>query len=292
MNKQEKWLGYLFIAPNLIGIFIFMLIPCLFAVALCFMEWNHMAGLSAMKFIGLDNFQKLWSDETFFKSLNNNLLYTVVGVPIAVGFSMVISVLLNDKVFAKRTLRAMFFIPYVTNGIAVSFVWMLLYEPRKGPLNGLLMSLGIDNPPMWLASTKWALPALIIIYIWSHIGFNTIIYLANLQNIPKDLYEAADVDGAKSRHKFIFITLPMLSPSTFFLLVTGIIGSLKVFGIVAALTQGGPGDSTTVLGYYIYVTAFRFYDMGYASAMSLVLFVMIFIVTFIQWQGHKRWVHY
>ncbi|WP_240762090.1 carbohydrate ABC transporter permease [Paenibacillus thalictri] len=292
MNKQEKLLGYLFIAPNLIGITVFMLIPCLFAFALCFMEWNHMAGLAEMKFVGLEKFAQLAGDETFWKSLKNNVMYTVIGVPLAVALALIVSVVLNDKVFIQKTLRAMFFIPYVTNGIAVAFVWMLLYEPRRGPLNGFLKAFGVDNPPMWLASTKWALPALIIIYIWSHIGFNTIIYLAHLQGIPRDLYEAAEVDGAKGWQKFTYITFPLLSPGTFFLLVTGIIGSFKVFGIVNALTQGGPGDSTTVLGYYIYTTAFRFYDMGYASVMSLVLFVMIMIVTVIQWQGQKRWVHY
>jgi len=292
LNKREKWLGYVFIAPNLIGIIVFMVIPCLFAILLCFAEWNHMAGLSEIKFVGLDNFMRMWKDETFIKSLKNNLMYTTLGVPLAVAISLIVSVILNDKVFAKKTLRAMFFIPYITNGVAVAFVWMLLLEPNRGPLNSFLKSIGIDNPPMWLASTKWAVPALIIIYIWSHIGFNTIIYLANLQNISRDYYEAAEVDGARTWHKFVYITCPLLTPSTFFLLVTGIIGSFKVFGIVVALTQGGPGNSTFVLGYYIYVTAFRYYDMGYASAMSWVLFIMIFIVTFIQWQGQKRWVHY
>lgn len=292
MDKREKWLGYVFIAPNLLGILIFMVLPCLFAMVLCFAEWNHMAGLSEMRFVGFDNFKRLWGDETLLRSLRNNLLYTALGVPLAVLLSMLVAVVLNDKVFAKKALRAMFFLPYVTSGVAVAFVWMLLYEPKRGPLNGFLVSLGIDNPPGWLASTTWALPALIIIYIWSHIGFNTIIYLANLQNISRDLYEAAEVDGARSWQKFAQITFPLLSPSTFFLFITGIIGSFKVFGIVAALTQGGPGNSTSVLGYYIYINAFRYYDMGYASAISWMLFAMIFIVTFIQWQGQKRWVHY
>lgn len=292
MGKREQFLGYLFIAPSFIGITIFMIIPALFSLFLSFTEWNHLAGFSNIEFVGLAQFAKLWDDSTFMVSLKNNIIYTFLGVPIAVVISLLVAVILNDKVFGKNIFRAAFFLPYITNGIAVAFVWMLLFHPRQGPINSFLTAVGVESPPLWLASSTWALPALVIIYIWAHIGFNTIIYIANLQNISKELYEAAEVDGAKSWHKFVFITVPLLSPTTFFLMIIGVIGSLKVFGIIVALTQGGPGNSTTVLAYYVYVTAFNYYDMGYASAISWILFIIIFIFTFIQWQLQKKWVHY
>ncbi len=292
MNKREKWIGYLFVGPNLLGVLVFMVIPCLFAVILSFSNWNHLSSLLTIDFVGFEKFQTMLNDENFFLSLKNNMIYTFLGVPITLAISLFIAVILNDKVFMKKTMRAMFFMPYITNGIAVAFVWMLLFSPVDGPINSFLMSIGVNEPPGWLTSTKWALPALVVIYIWSHIGFNIIIYLANLQSISKELYEAADVDGASAWHKFINITFPMVTPSTFFLLITGVIGSFKVFGIVVGLTGGGPAGSTYVLGYYIYITAFRYYDIGYASALSLVLFVMILIITILQWIGQKKWVHY
>jgi len=292
MKKKEKLIGYLFIAPNVIGVIIFMLIPFLFSLVLVFSNWNHLQGLSKIHFVGLANLARLPGDEWFKESFINNIIYTFFGVPISVMLALLLSVFLNDKVFGKPILRAAFFLPYITNGVAVSFVWMLLFQPLTGPINMFLMSMGIKNPPQWLSSTKWALPALIIINIWATVGYNAIIYLANIQNISADIYEAAEVDGAMGVKKLLYITFPLLTPSTFFLLTTGIITSFKVFGIVAALTQGGPVKSTSVLGYYIYTTAFKYYDMGYASAISWVLFGLIFAVTFIQWQLQKRWVHY
>jgi len=292
MKKNGRFIGYLFIAPNVIGVIVFMLIPFLFSLVLSFSNWNHLQGLSKINFAGFANFARLSGDEGFKVSLFNNIIYTFIGVPISVILALVLAVFLNDKVFGKAILRASFFLPYITNGVAVSFVWMLLFQPTTGPINMFLMSMGIKNPPQWLTSTKWALPALIIINVWATVGYNAVIYLANIQSISQDVYEAAEVDGARGFKKFLYITFPLLSPSTFFLLMTGIITSFKVFGIVAALTQGGPVKSTSVLGYYIYTTAFRYYDMGYASAISWVLFGLIFAVTFIQWQLQKRWVHY
>ncbi|MEG0494290.1 MAG: sugar ABC transporter permease [Clostridia bacterium] len=290
--KKNNWIGYLFVAPNVIGVVVFMLIPFLFSVVLSVMDWNHLQGLSAMTFVGFQNFARLWTDQWFIASVNNNLLYTLIGVPVAVILGLMAAVMLNDRVFGKKFLRAMYFFPYVTNGVAVAFVWMLLFQPRTGPINMFLMSIGVQNPPQWFASTTWALPALIIINIWATLGYNAIIYLANIQSISAEVYEAAEVDGATGMKKFWHVTFPLLTPTTFFLLMTGIISSFKVFGIVSAITQGGPIRSTTVLGYYIYTTAFRNYDMGYAAAISMILFCMIFVVTFVQWRMQKRWVFY
>jgi len=284
--------GYLFIAPSMIGVLIFFVIPFLFSLILAFSHWNHMEGFSSIRFVGLGNFMKMFSDIWFRESFINNIIYSFIGVPISVFLAVILAPILNDKVFGKNVMRACYFIPYITNGVAIAFVWMLLFQPRLGPINSFLRAFGISNPPGWLASTQWALPALIIINMWATVGYNIIIYIANLQIISTDIYEATELDGASGVQKFFYITLPLLTPATFFLLTTGIITSFKVFGIVQALTQGGPIRSTSVLGYYIYLTAFRYYDMGYASAISWVLFAMIFLVTLIQFKLQKRWVNY
>lgn len=290
--RNRKLTGYLFIAPSFIGMTVFMLIPFVLAVVLSFAEWNHLQGLSTMDFVGLNNYIRAFSDKWFLSSLHNNLIYSFVGVPISVMLALFVAVFLNDRVYLKKVLRALYFFPYITNGLAVYYVWMLLYQPKNGLINMVLSSLGVVNLPNWLMSTDWSLPALIIINIWATIGYNVIIYIANIQNISSDVYEAGEIDGATGWQKFRYITFPLLTPSTFFLLTTGIITSFKVFGIVAALTQGGPVRATSVIAYYAYVTAFRYYDMGYASAMSTMLFLMILAVTLIQWKLQNKWVHY
>ncbi len=291
-KMNNRYLGYLFIAPNVIGVTIFILIPFLFSLVLVFSDWNHLQGLSKIRFIGLDNLARLAEDDWFKESFINNIVYTFLGVPVSIILALVLAAFLNNNVFGKTVIRAAYFLPYITNGVAVAFVWMLLFQPETGPINMFLRSIGIANPPGWLSSTKWALPALIIINIWATVGYNAVIYLANMQSVSADIYEAAYVDGATGFRKFIHITFPLLTPSTFFLLMTGIINSFKVFDIVASLTQGGPIRSTSVLGYYIYNQAFKYYDMGYASAISWVLFSLIFVVTLIQWKMQKRWVIY
>ena len=290
--KKQQLTGYLFIAPSFLGMVLFMLVPFFFATFLSFAEWNHLQGLASMAFVGVKNYLAMIQDTWFTASLRNNFIYSFAGVPISVFLAVVVAFFLNDKVFGKSLLRAMFFFPYITNGVAVYYVWMLLFQPRTGPINMMLSSLGISNLPKWLMSTEWALPALIIINVWATVGYNVIIYVANMQNISTDVYEAAEIDGASGAKKFFYITFPLLTPSTFFLLTTGIISSFKVFGVVAALTQGGPIRATSVLAYYIYITAFRYYNMGYSAAMSVVLFLIILVITMVQWKLQKKWVFY
>lgn len=290
--SKRKLNGYFFIAPSLIGMGIFILLPFVFAMLISFTDWFHLQSISEVDFLGIENYTRMFSNRYFLESLSNNFRYSFVSVPVSILIAVIIANFLNDKVFAKGLLRAMYFFPYITNGVAAYYVWMLLFQPRVGPINMLLSSLGVSSLPGWLTSTVWALPALIIINVWATLGYNIVVYVANMQNIPYDLYEAADIDGANGVQKFVHITFPLLTPATFFLLTTGLISSFKVFGIVSALTQGGPIRSTYVLVYYIYVVAFRFYDLGYASAMSVVLFIIIFIITLIQWKLQKRWVFY
>ena len=293
-QKELKQLlkGLAFIGPNYLGFILFTLLPVLFALVLGFCEWNVQEGLSGIKWIGLANFQAMLTDVWFTDSLKNNFLYTLISVPAIMFGSLLLALVLNKFVFMKKTLRVMFFTPYITNIVVICYVWMMLFQPTYGPVNGWLHSIGIANAPGWLSDSRWALPSIMLMNVWIYTGYSMIIYLAGLQAIPTELLEAAAIDGATGYKAFRHITLPLLSPTTFFILITGIINSFKVFAPVSIMTDGGPGTSTTVLVYHIYISAFRFFKMGYASAIACVLFVIIFMVTYLQWLGQKKWVNY
>ncbi len=288
----ENVSGYLFLLPSLLGFAIFFLFPVLFSLFLSLSKWNLSAGFSDLKFVGIENFKTILSDVWFTDSMKNSLIFTAATVIVGVSISLVLAVILNKMVYFKNPLRVMFFLPYISSAVAVAIVWSIVLQPTYGPVNQFLRSLGIQNLPNWLADVHWALPALIGMYIWQNLGYNVVVYMAGLTAINSDLYEAAVIDGAGALAKFFKITVPMVSPTTFFLVIMGIINSFKVFDQVQVLTQGGPGTSTTVLALYIYREAFQFYDMGLASAAAWAMFVIIFIVTIIQWIGQKRWVTY
>lgn len=291
-HMRENITGYLFIAPNLIGFVVFVFIPVVFSLVISFTDWNIFKGLKGMHFVGLNNYKDLFTDVWFVSSIRNNLLYTLVTIPVIIVISIITAVILNNKVYCRNTIRALFFLPYIANVVAISTVWMMLYNPANGLINQFLRSIGISNPPQWLASTRWALPAIMIIGIWAGIGYNTVVYMAGLQGISPSLYESASIDGANIFQKFFKITVPMLSPTTFFLLITDIIGSFQVFGQINIMTGGGPGTSTTVIAYYIYQSGFKYYKMGYAASIAWFLLLGVFVVTLIQWQGQKKWVNY
>lgn len=288
----ENVSGYLFLLPSFLGFAIFFLFPVLFSLFLSLSKWNLSAGFSDLKFVGIKNFKTILSDVWFTDSMKNSLIFTAATVIVGVSISLVLAVILNRMVFFKNTLRVMFFLPYISSAVAVAIVWSIILQPTYGPVNQFLRSLGIQNLPNWLADVHWALPALIAMYIWQNLGYNIVVFMAGLTAINSDLYEAAVIDGAGALAKFFKITVPMVSPTTFFLVIMGIINSFKVFDQVQVLTQGGPGTSTTVLALYIYREAFQFYDMGLASSAAWAMFVIIFIVTIIQWIGQKRWVTY
>ena len=219
-------------------------------------------------------------------------MYVLSVVPIEIVLAMIIAVILEKAVYFKGFFRLVYFMPYISNIVAVSVVWMALYHPSQGPINQLLMAIGIKNPPLWLASSKWAMLALIIMSVWLGIGYCIVIYMAGLQGIPDEIYEAAKIDGANAIERFRYITLPYLSPTTFFLLIVRLIATFQVFGPINIMTEGGPGRATTVLVYHIYRTAFRFYQVGYASAVAFVLFLIILALTLVQWKAEKTWVTY
>ncbi|WP_435169032.1 carbohydrate ABC transporter permease [Paenibacillus glycanilyticus] len=287
--RRNRLTGYTFLLPNILGFLIFICFPVCASFLISFTEWN---GFGEIKFTGLSNYTRLWSDDTFRISLINSLVMTAVFVPATLILAILAAVALNRGIKGVKLFRTAIFLPHITATIAVAVVWQLLYNPTMGPINGLLRSLGIANPPAWLASTQWALLSVIIVSIWHSIGYYMVLYLAGLQGIPKDLYEAAEIDGAGKVSQFRNITMPMLSPVIFFTVIMGIINSFKVFDLVYVLTKGGPGRSTHMLVYDIYDTAFKRYEYGYASAMAYVLFAIILVITLIQFRGQKRWVNY
>ncbi|TMW72533.1 carbohydrate ABC transporter permease [Alteribacter natronophilus] len=288
--KRQQMIGYLFILPSIIGVSIFFLFPLLFSLVLSFTNWSGPSGRGT-EFIGMENFQRILGDEVFRQAFFNNFLY-LIHVPIAVFLGFLVAVFLNRSVYMKNALRAVFFLPYLISPIAIGFVWMLLFHPSEGPINVMLMSLGVDNPPGWLSSTGSSMYAIIIMSAWQIMGFNIIIYLAALQGVPRELEEACSMDGAKKWQITRYVTFPFVSPITLFLLIIGVANAFKNFGLIQAVTGGGPGNSTTILPLYVYQTAFRYYELGYASTIAIILFLVIFAITLLQWLGQKKWVHY
>jgi multiple sugar transport system permease protein len=290
-NKKDAIAGYLFILPNLVGFLVFTLISVVFSLTISFTNWDMMSSLSEVKFTGLQNYIRLFSDSWFLDSLLNNL-YFMLFVPVYLFIALVAAVIFNGLIFFSKLFRTVIFLPNLTNIVITAFLWQMLLRPNGGIINNILMSLGIANPPGWLASTFWVKPALVVMLGWMGIGYYAVIYLSGLQAIPKQLYEAASIDGAGKVKQFFRITIPMISPTTFLQMITGIIGSFGIWSIIQVLTGGGPRTSSSVIGFYIYKSAFEFGEMGYASAMAWVLFIIVLLLTLVQWRGQKKWVNY
>ncbi|MWC27880.1 ABC transporter permease subunit [Paenibacillus sp. MMS18-CY102] len=290
-NGREDLAGWIFVGPMLLGTLFITLIPIIASVLISFTDWSFIRGVGDIRFVGLDNFQKLSTDETFLTSMKNNFIL-MLAIPVAMAVSLLLAILINGKVYFKDLFKIIYFMPYISSVVGVAVVFQVLFHPSLGPINQFLTMLGVDNPPKWLADIHFSLPSVMLILIWVQIGFNMIIYMAGLQNIPKDLYEAASIDGATSWQQFKRITLPMISSTTFFLLVTGVVYSFKVFDLIAVLTKGGPANSSSVMVYYLYEVAFTSLKTGYASAIAMVLFVCVLAITLIQWLGQRKWVNY
>lgn len=291
LHSGETLAGWLFVSPMLLGVSVLVLIPIIATLVLSFADWNFVQGWDGINWVGFGNFEKLMDDTSFLRSVRNNFLF-LLAVPIYMLVSMVLAVILDRHVYMKGYFKVAYFMPYISNIVAVAVVWQVLFQPSFGPINQVLRALGFDNPPMWIADPNYALISIMMIVIWTSIGFNMIIYIAGLQSIPKDLYEAADIDGANGWIKFKRITFPLLSPTSFFLLVTGVISTFKVFDIIAVMTQGGPIGSTSLMVWYLYDTAFVNLKVGYASSIAVVLFVFVLLITIGQWAAQKRWVNY
>ncbi len=286
--RRETMAGILFILPGFIGFFIFILIPVIMSLGISFTEWNFLKGWGAMEFNGLENFLKLFTDDWFIVSMKNNLIFAGVTIPTLLILGLITANIINRHCYFGGVIRVLIFIPYIASVVAICTVWQVILQPSYGPVNQFLMSIGIENPPKWLVSEDWALWALMLINIWTQLGYYVAVYMAGLRNVPSDLYEAAAIDGASSVQQFLYITIPMVSPTTFFLAIMGIIGSFKAFDLVSVMTQGGPGNATSVMAYYIYKTAFNEFKMGYACALAWALFIVIFLVTLVQWRYQEK----
>jgi multiple sugar transport system permease protein len=280
--------AFWFLLPCSLGFIVFVFYPLIASFVLSLTDWN---GFTKMNFVGVNNFVRMVGDSTFQISLKNNLFYTFGTVPLTICFALLLAAAMNVKIRGIGIYRVIFYLPNITAMIAISIIWITIFA-KYGPINRFLMLLGVKEPPGWLNSSKWALPAIMIVSIWRSMGYYAIILLAGLQGIPSSLYEAADIEGAGIFTKFFGITLPMLSPTIFFCLVMNVIGSFQVFDSVIAMTQGGPGRATNVLVYHIFRTAFENRQFGYASAMAYVLFAIIFVFTLLQFTGQKKWVNY
>ena len=281
--KDWTW-AFLLLLPNLLGFFIFTLFPVVGTLFISFTDWDMAA---PPEWIGLENYNTLAEDETFHKVFWNTLYYSAVSVPLGMAVSLCLAVFLNQKLRFIRFYRAAFFMPVISSFVAVAVIWQWIYNPDYGLLNYFLGWFGIKGVS-WLTSSVWAMPAIIITTVWKNLGYNMLIFLAGLQGIPESYYEAAEIDGARWYNKFWNITIPLLSPTTFFVTVTSIIGSFQVFDAVYLMTQGGPARATSVLVHYIYQTAFQYLEMGYASAMAYVLFIMVLIITLIQFARQRK----
>lgn len=287
--QKRNLIALSFIAPNFIGFAVFSLIPLVFSIVLSFAKWD---ASHPIEFVGLANFIRVFQDTTFQISLRNTIYYTVITVPVTMACSLLLALLLNRRLKIVTFARGVFFFPYIASTIAIAAVWNMMFLPSMGPINNILMSIGIKNPPGWFTSTKSALNTVIIVSVWRMMGYYMVMYLGGLQGIPQELYEAASVDGAGKIQQFWKITFPLLGPTHFFVSVMLVINCFKVFDMVLALTDGGPGRSTNVLVYYVYNKAFVGWNFGEASVASLVLLVMVVLVTVVQFQFEKQMTDY
>jgi len=287
-RDKQTLAAWLFLLPSLIGFALFTAGPVLAAGVISLLDWNL---FSPPSFAGVRNFVRLADDSTFWSALGNTAYFTFASVPLTMLVSLALALLLNQGLRQVAVFRSLLLLPYATITVAVAFVWIWLYIPQDGLVNSALSVVGIQGPA-WLISDAWAMPALIAMSVWKGFGFGMVVFLAGLQAIPQQLYEAATIDGTGPWQRFRHVTLPMLSPSVFFVVVTSVIASFQVFDQALIMTEGGPGSSTTTLVMYIYRTAFQNYDQGYAAAESLVLFGFIVVITAVQFRLQRKLVHY
>ena len=284
IRRRNTMLGWSFILPNFIGFALLTLVPVLSLFYISLTKWSI---LGDPQFVGLENFQKLLSDNKFWTAFWNTMYYSVVHIPLTLILSLGLALLLNQKLRGLTFFRSAAFFPYFTSIVAVAQVWNMLLDPRFGLVNQIL-GLFMDNPPAWTSSPTWAMPAVIIVGTWREMGYYMVLFLAGLQVVPPELYEAARMDGANAWRRFWNVTVPCLRPTTFFVTVMLTIGSFKILDLIIVMTDGGPGTSTTVISQYIYTTGFMENDFGYASAVSLVLFFICLVVTLIQFFYNRR----
>lgn len=294
-RPDQQWEGYLFLLPSFVGFLIFVAAPVVVSLLLSFVDWNL---LRPPEFTGIANYvQLLTRDPVFWKVLRNTLYYVLVTVPLQLVLGLVLALALNQAIRGVLVYRVVFFMPVVTTIVAGAIVFQFMLNRDFGLISNAIWKLaeitGLPiQPPDFLNSTFWSKPAVVMLTLWKNTGFTMVIYLAALQGVPQELYDAAEVDGAGAWDRVRHVTLPLVSPTTFFLLIIQMIGALQLFTEPYTLTRGGPAQSTLSVVYYIYQNAFEFGRMGKASAIAWFLFLFIFVFTYIQTRMQRRWVHY
>ncbi|MCX7047770.1 MAG: sugar ABC transporter permease [Candidatus Sumerlaeota bacterium] len=285
---KKQWVGYLFISPWLIGFLAFTAIPFFASIYLSFTRYDI---VSAPVWVGWVNYRRLFTqDPLFWKSLGITFKYAIVAVPLGIAAGVALALLLNLDVFGISVYRTVFYLPSIVPAVATSVIFTWILNPQIGLVNGLLRNFGVVGPA-WLQDSRWALSSLIMMSLWG-VGGSMVIYLAGLKDIPLHLYEAAMIDGANVWQRVRHVTLPMLTPVIFFNLVMGVISSFQYFTQAYIMTQGGPDNSTLFYALYLFNRAWRYLDMGYASAMAWILFLIIMVITGLLFKTHRRWVHY
>lgn len=287
MNNNRKYWGYVFVAPQLIGLILFSVTPLFQALFISFTEWD---GMQEKVFIGFANYIEQFSDPDFAKSLLNTLKYVVYYIPLNICLAMLLALALKNIAF-KSAYRLFYFMPVVSGSVSVGVIWTWLLNSETGLINALLVGIGLAKVP-WLVDTNLVLFSIALVSVWWNVGYNMVIFLAGLQSIPQTYYEAASIDGASKFKQFRHITLPMISPTTFFVAITTVIGSFQVFDQAYVMTKGGPAKASYTYVYHIYESAFVKFEMGYASSAAMILFLIILGITFMQMQISKKWVNY
>ena len=290
LKRQETVAGWLFMAPALTIFVLLVVFPIIMSLLLSFTDWNFLSGIKGIKWAGLENFVKMFTrDRKFIKALKNTLIYAFTVAPISIVLALLFAYMLNDKVYFKKMNRMFMFIPYICSMVALAAVFRFLFR-SDGPINSILMGAGlIDEPMKWLNKSELVRIPVICVMVYAGIGFNLIVYMAALQSVPRELYEAATMDGASGFIRFLKITIPLISPTTFYLLVVRLIAAFKAFSAVNVM---GADKTAPSLVTEIYSKAFSSYKFGYGSAEAWVLVAIILVITLIQMWGQKKWVHY
>jgi multiple sugar transport system permease protein len=292
--RREGRVALLFVAPFFIGFAVFNLLPLFYSAFLSLVNFNSFGELRLGEFFGVRNYLRAFADRLAMASYARSFLFSLIYVAGIIVLSFFTALLLNRKLYLRTVSRTMVYMPYVANVVAIGIVWSIVLNPFEGPVNSFLRLLGMPEKvlPQWLTGVRSSLPTVAAIKVWQNLAFQTIVFLAALQDVPKELYECSEIDGAGWWRKLIHITLPMISPTTFFLVVITVIGSFNSFSIVKALTDGGPGNATRIITVFIYEQAMRYSYYSYANALACLLFLFILGVTILQWKAQARWVHY
>lgn len=276
--------AYLLIAPSLLGFLAFLVAPVVIVVVLSLFSWNL---ITSPQFVGLANYRRMFADPQAWHALRNTAYYVLLNIPAQTVLALLLALALNRRMRGAKFFRVVFVLPWMAMPVALGVIWNWIFDPRSGIIDHVVSLLGFTGPN-WLTSTTWAMPVIASVNVWQYTGYTMLFLLAGLQAIPPTVYEAAALDGATGPQRFFRITLPLLRPALFFVLVTNIIGSFQQFDTVYVMTQGGPGQATTTMNYYIYQQAFQFFHAGYAATLSILLFAVILLVTFIQFRYFRK----